>query len=136
MKTFFLEILSPQRVFYKGEAVSLIIPISDGMLGIMADHTPLTAAILDGTLTFKKPDGEEVVCAVMRGMADVSDNRVRVLCESVLLPEEIDENAERMEADLAQMEMKKKQSEIDYKLWQLSFNRAVSRLKVTKKKKK
>ena len=44
-KAFHLEILSPERTFYNGDCVSLMVPISDGMLGIMAGHTPLTAAI-------------------------------------------------------------------------------------------
>ena len=61
MKTFRLEILSPDRAFYRGDSVSLIIPISDGMMGIMAGHTPLTAAIVDGAVIFEKPDGERVV---------------------------------------------------------------------------
>lgn len=133
MDTFYLEILSPERVFYKGECHSLVIPISDGMIGIMAHHTPLTAAIPDGEISFTKPDGERVICAVTRGMADVNDNRVRVLCESALTPDEIDTEAERREAETAKNELKKKQSHKDYLLWQFSFNKAVNRLKVIEK---
>ena len=59
-KAFHLEILSPERTFYNGDCVSLMVPISDGMLGIMAGHTPLTAAIVDGEVTFVKPDGTRV----------------------------------------------------------------------------
>ena len=45
-KPFQLEILTPERAFYRGECISVIVPVSDGMLGIMANHTPMTAAIL------------------------------------------------------------------------------------------
>ncbi len=55
---FHLEILSPDRAFYVGDCLSLVIPISDGMLGIMAHHTPITAAIVDGEVTFTTPGGE------------------------------------------------------------------------------
>ena len=44
-KPFQLEILTPERAFYRGECISVIVPVSDGMLGIMANHTPMTAAI-------------------------------------------------------------------------------------------
>ena len=44
-KPFHLEILSPERRFYTGPCLSLVVPISDGMLGIMAGRAPLTAAI-------------------------------------------------------------------------------------------
>ena len=36
MRTFHLEILNPERVFYRGDCVSLIVPNSEGMLGEMA----------------------------------------------------------------------------------------------------
>ena len=133
MNTFMLEILSPERVFYSGECVSLILPVGDGMMGIMANHTPLTAAIPDGEITLTKPDGEKLICAVMRGMADVTGNRVRILCEAALSPDEIDEEQERRDAETARIEMQRHESEKEYKLWQLSFNKAVNRLKVKQK---
>ena len=36
LKPFHLEILSPERSFYRGDCLSLVVPISDGMLGIQA----------------------------------------------------------------------------------------------------
>ncbi len=133
MDTFYLEILSPERTFYAGQCRSLTMPITDGMLGVMAHHTPLTAAIMDGEIHFETAEGERVVCAVTRGMADVADNRVQVLCASALRPDEIDEAQERRALELAQQELRRRQSEKDYRLWQLSFNQAMNRLKVKKK---
>ncbi len=133
MKSFYLEILTPERTFYDGECLSLTIPISDGIIGIMADHTPLTAAVLDGEIRFTTPDGKQVLCAVMCGMVNFADNKAQVLCESALLPEEIDEEAERRVADEAALELKKHQSKRDYMMWQLSLNKAVNRLKIKKK---
>ena len=133
MNTFYLEILSPERTFYAGECLSLTVPVSDGILGIMAHHTPLSAAIEDGEITFTKPDGEKVRCAAMLGMVDVADNKVQVLCESVLLPEEIDEEAERRAAAEAAHALKNQQSQKEYILWQLSFNKALNRLKIKNK---
>ncbi len=131
MKTFRLEILSPDRAFYRGECVSLIIPISDGMMGIMADHTPLTAAIVDGAVIFEKPDGERVVCAVTQGMVDVSSHgNVKVLCESALHPDEISEEQERRQAEEAMHQLREKQAHRDYVLSQLTFAKAVSHLRV------
>lgn len=133
MNTFHLEILSPERIFYTGDCQSLTLPISDGMIGIMAHHSPLTAAIPDGEITFTDSNGKMVVCAVTHGMADVADNCVTVLCESALYPHEIDEESERKAAQEAMLEMKSKQGKKDYILWQLSLNKAVNRLKVKKK---
>ena len=70
-KPFQLEILTPERAFYRGECISVIVPVSDGMLGIMANHTPMTAAITDGEVVFTLPDGSKIPCAVTQGMIDV-----------------------------------------------------------------
>ena len=136
MESFHLEILSPNRTFYDGECLSMTLPISDGILGIMAHHTPLSAAITDGEITFLKPDGERVICAAMLGMVDVTDNNVKVLCESVLLPEEIDPETEKREAEQAALALKHQQSKRDYMMWQLSLNKAINRLKVKNKESK
>ncbi len=132
MSTFHLEILSPERAFYRGECISMIIPTSDGMMGIMANHSPMSAAIPSGVITFTKPESEKVMCVVTRGMVDVGDNKVILLCESALSPDEIDEEAVRKELEISEMEMKKDQSKKDYKLWKLSFERSLNSLKVKK----
>ena len=130
MKTFYLEIISPERIFYAGECQKLIIPVDDGMMGIMANHTPFSAAIFDGEVRFTKPDGETVTCAVMRGMVDMENNRLQLLCESALAPDEIDEQAERRAANEAMRELRKKQSQRDFAIWQMTFRNAMNNLKV------
>ena len=136
MDSFYLEILSPERTFYEGECISLTVPISDGVLGIMAHHTPLSAAIEDGEITFTKPNGQRVVCAVTLGMIDVSEKMVQLLCEQAVSPDEIDEQAERRAAEEAALALKHKQSKKDYMMWQLSLNKAVNRLKIKDKESK
>lgn len=130
MTAFHLDILSPERPFYSGECVSLVVPISDGMLGIMAHHTPLTAAIMDGELIFTLPDGTRRHCAVTRGILDISGNEARILSESALSPEEIDEEAERLAMQDAMLELSEKKGREDYILSQLAFARAFNNLKV------
>ena len=128
--TFELEILSPSKTFYQGACRSLTLPVGDGMMGVMANHTPFSAAISDGEVRFTTPDGETHVCAVTRGIADMTDNRLWLLCESALSPDEIDAAAEQRAAEEAMREMQKKQSRRDFAVWQMTFRRAVNNLKV------
>ena len=132
MKPFHLEILSPDRAFYTGDCVSITVPLHDGLYGVMADHEPLTAAIVPGEVVFTSPDGTKTVCAVAQGMIDVDSSGVRLLCESALRPEEIDEETERREAEIAAEDMKGRQSYKDYMLSQIIFARAVNNLRVKK----
>ena len=132
MKTFHLEILSPERTFYTGDCVSLVVPISDGMLGVQAGRAPLTAAITDGEVRFTLPDGTQRVCAVSTGMVDVSGD-VRILCESVLAPEEIDAAKERAALEDARIALAERMAYKDYVLSQLTFARAFNNLRVKRR---
>lgn len=134
MKSFQLEILTPERVFYKGECISLIVPITDGMLGIMANREPITASLTNGEAYYTKPDGEKILFSISGGMIDVEKNIVKVLCEYALLPEEIDEEKERQEAENARSELRKQQSKRDYMLSKIMLSNAINNIKVKQKK--
>ena len=134
MNSFELEILTPERVFYRGDCVSLIVPVSDGMLGIMAHCEPLTASLEIGEAYYTKPDGEKILFSISGGMIDVENNTVKILCEYALLPEEIDTEKARREAEDARAELAKKQSRRDYLLSQRMLMTAVNNLKVKEKK--
>ena len=133
MKTFRLEAFSPERVFYSGECVSLTFPLNDGLYGIMAGHTPFTAAVVPGEVSFVTPDGKRTVCAVSQGMIEIYGDSARLLCESILLPEEINEEKERREAEAAAEDMKGKQSYKDYMLSQIMLTKALNNLRVKRR---
>lgn len=134
MKTFRLEILTPKRGFYRGECLSLMVPITDGMLGVMANREPITASLTNGEAYYTRPDGKKILFSLSGGMIDVEENTVKVLCEYALLPEEIDEERERREAENARSELRQAQSKKDYMLSQLMLSNAIGNLKVKQKR--
>ncbi len=133
MTTFHLELLSPERAFYSGDCTSLIVPVSDGMMGVMANHSPMTAAIFDGQLSFTKPDGETIICAVTRGLLDVSGGNATALCGEIILPEEIDVEREMHFVEKASERLKRRQSHQDYLMSKLSLADAISNLEVKRR---
>ncbi len=132
MNTFLLSILSPERPFYVGESTTVTLPLQDGMFGIMANHVPLVSVVVPGEVAFVTPDGERHFCVVSQGMVDVGGNEVKLLCESVLAPDEIDEDAAARDAQLAAEDMKGKQSYQDYRVSEMMFAKAVNNLRVRK----
>ena len=133
MEIFHLEILSPERPFYNGDCVSLVVPVSDGMIGIMAHHEPMTAAISDGELAFTLPDGERKTCVVSRGMLDISRNDARILCDSAYAPEELDDVLARQALQDELIAEQEKEGLRDYRRTQLAFAKAVNTLKAKQK---
>ena len=130
MTAFDLEILTPEKPFFRGKCVSVVFPAIDGMMGVLAYHSPMNAAICDGKVVFTLPEGEVRICAVTRGMISVSDRRTRILCESAIAFEDIDVEKERIAMQKAELEMRKTQSHEEYLVSKLAFAKAINRLKV------
>lgn len=97
MKTFRLRVSAMDRVFFDGECVSLRLPITDGQLGIMANHSPVAAAVVPGRLSVTLPDGKKLEAAVSHGFARFDSNDALVLVESIERPEDIETERAREE---------------------------------------
>ena len=135
MNTFELHILAAERSFYEGPCESLVVPTTEGMYGIQANHLNMVAGVIPGELTFRVPGGSDQHAACSRGMVKVEDNVVTVLVDTAEHPEEIDvKRAERAAAE-AQEEILKKRSRQEYMKAQMELARATSRLKVSKLRK-
>ena len=80
---FHLHICSMTRDFYEGECVSLTLPLSDGELGLLANHSPVSAAVVPGALRYRLPDGSVVDASVGHGLARFAENDALVLLEHI-----------------------------------------------------
>ena len=130
MNSFSLHILAAERNFYEGECTSLVVPITDGSYGIMANHRNMVAAIVPGIMEYSLPEGERVVVCVSQGILIVANNDVKVLVDTVETPEEIDENRARAAAEEAKEAMLQKKSIQEYNSAQLRIAREMNRLKL------
>ena len=135
MNTFELHILAAERSFYEGDCESLVLPLTEGMYGIQANHLNMVAGIVPGELTYRVPGGTDQHAACSRGMVMVEDNVVTVLVDTVEHPDEIDvHRAERAAAE-AKEALLQKRSRQEYMKAQMELARATSRLKVSKMRK-
>lgn len=89
-KAFRVKIISPDRIFYEGEAVMLELNTTEGEIGIYKNHVPMTYIIAPGVLTVTEPDGKKEA-ALHSGFIQILQDEVTVLAEVVEWPEEIDE---------------------------------------------
>lgn len=131
MDAFCVHILAADRNFYEGPCESLIVPASDGELGILAHHSNMIAAVMPGTLRFRLP-GEAAwqLAAVSAGMVKVEENDVVVLVDSAERPEEIDAARARRKADEAREALLQQKSLQEHKIAEASLARALNRLRV------
>lgn len=79
-KTFDVEIITPDRVFYKGTADLLEFNTESGEIGVYRDHIPLTTVLEPGLVTIHHGD-EEQVAAVHAGFAEILGDKVTLLAD-------------------------------------------------------
>lgn len=77
-----VELVSPEKKVFSGEAVSVSARTLDGDLGILTDHAPLLGVLVDGKVVIKGTDGSTNEFNVSGGFLSVSNNRVSILAES------------------------------------------------------
>ena len=85
-----VEIVSPDRAAYRGEALSFRAPGVEGAFEILRGHAPMVAATAVGQVSVTTPAGERIAFASSGGFVEVLDNRVIMLAESVEPASEID----------------------------------------------
>jgi len=77
-----VELVSPEKKVWSGEAVSVSARTLEGDLGILTDHAPLLGVLVDGKVVIKGTDGSTNEFNVSGGFLSVSNNRVSILAES------------------------------------------------------
>ena len=87
-----LEIVTPEARVYSDTIDTVVIPTTEGEVGILPGHIPLVTQIEHGELRVTK-DGQTHWLAVSGGFAQVENDKVSVLAEHAITEEKIDENA-------------------------------------------
>ncbi|MDA9835817.1 ATP synthase F1 subunit epsilon [Flavobacteriales bacterium] len=75
-----VNILTPDKQLYEGEATYIGLPGSDGSLGILSHHAPLVTTLRKGEITLKTDD-EEITFDVNGGTVEVLNNHVTILAQ-------------------------------------------------------
>ena len=87
---FTLEIVTPERLTWKGEASGVILPTIDGEVGILPKHEPYVTVLGLGEGRITTKDGNVELVAIIGGFVQVRPDRVLVLAESADLAADLD----------------------------------------------
>ncbi len=82
----FIEIVTPDKKIFEGEATSAIFPGTDGSFQILNNHAALVSTLGKGNIIFVKTinnKSEEVQMEVDGGVLEVLNNKVTVLAEKI-----------------------------------------------------
>jgi F-type H+-transporting ATPase subunit epsilon len=104
--TLHVELVSPERILYSGEADMVIArTVGGGELAFLTGHAPFVGTLETATVTIRSSSGDEVA-AVHGGFVEVSNDRVTILSDVAELGSQIDVERARRSAEEADQQIR------------------------------
>lgn len=128
-RIFSVEIITPDRVFYKGEAVMVEFTTANGEIGVYKNHIPLTTVLAPGIVTITEPDGKKEA-AVHSGFAEILQDKVTLLAEIAEWPDEIDVSRAEAAKERAEQRLESHKGEVDVKRAEFALRKALVRIDI------
>ena len=83
------DIVSQDRIVFEGDADIVVIPGSDGVMGILPNHSPVLTTLKYGVINVRRKN-EQHFFTVAGGVAEVQPDQVTILADAAEDVEEID----------------------------------------------
>ncbi|WP_310604405.1 ATP synthase F1 subunit epsilon [Anaerosporobacter sp.] len=134
-KTFNLQVVTPDRIFFQGEAEMIELKTTEGDIGVLKDHIPLTAIVAPGVLRIIN-GGEVKEAALLSGFIEILQDKVIVLAESCEWPDEIDINRANEAKIRAERRLKATDAgQINITRAEMALHRSLIRIELAEKSK-
>ncbi len=82
-KGFQIEIVTPQKLHFSGEVVSVTVPGDLGQFQILRNHAPLLSSLTKGKVKLALADRSEQSFSILDGFIEVSGNKAILLTETI-----------------------------------------------------
>ena len=129
MAVFTLQIVTPDRLIYEGEAERLIVRTLTGDVCILAHHIDYAAALVPGEASVLTEDGERSA-ACSGGLLSVNDNHVRLMATTFEWEDEIDLARAQRAQEAAEEQLKNMNADDkNYALVEAKLKRALARIR-------
>jgi F-type H+-transporting ATPase subunit epsilon len=133
MATLRLEIVTPETKAYSEDVDFVLLPGSEGELGVYPKHVPLLTTLKPGELRVLK-GGRETAMAVGEGFVEIKGDAVSVLTDMALESAQIDEAAAEKAVERAKAAMKEDLGKEEVAAIQASLQKALAQLHVKRRR--
>src|SRR6059036_266795 len=125
-----LEVVTPERRLVSEVVDEVILPGSEGSLGVLPGHTPLLTTLGIGELVYRR-GGDRRYVAIAWGFAEVLPERVSILAEIAERAEGIDRERAARARDRALKRLRERTADTDFKRAQIALQKSIIRLQVS-----
>ena len=133
-RLFRLKIISPDRIFYDADVEMVELRTTEGEMGVLKDHIPLTAILVPGVLNIKGGAEGDRQAAMHSGFVEIMQDHVTILAESCEWPEEIDLNRAKEAQIRAERRLKSGDSDVNMARAELALRRSLLRIELAEKR--
>ena len=125
--TFKVKIITPERLFFEGEASMIEFTTTEGDIGVYANHIPLTTVLAPGVVTITGSDESRKRAGVYSGFAEIQKDKVTLLAETAEWPDEVDEQRAGSAEKRARDRLEKRAADLDVARAELALRRSLVR---------
>lgn len=129
--TFALKVVTPERVFFEGDAEMLEFNTTEGEIGIYKNHVPMTVIVAPGVMVMTLPEGEKKA-ALHAGFVEILKDRVTVLAELIEWPDEIDLDRAESAGQRARERIAARTDDVDLDRAEAALKRSIARIQTLK----
>ena len=135
MATIHVDIVSAEGEIYSGEASMVIVPASQGDIGIAPRHAPLLTTLRPGEIRVQTPAGEEHFF-VSGGAIEIQPHIVTVLADTALRAHDLDEAAAQAAKERAEEALRNRGTAVEVAEAQAELARAAAQIRAIEKLRK
>lgn len=128
---FLLRIITPDRVFYENQVDMVEFNTTEGEIGVLPGHIPMTVIVKPGVLNISEAEAEKQA-ALHGGFAEILPEGVTILAEVIEWPEEIDEARALAAKERAEGRLQDRAPDTDIARAETALQRAIARIQVLK----
>ena len=128
---FKLQIITPERKFYEGDASMVELTTEEGEIGVYRGHIPMTAMVAPGILKIHEEGGIKEA-ALISGFLEILPEKIVIMAEVAEWPEEIDMIRAQEAKIRAERRLKEQDGEIDIIRAEIALKKALVRISLMK----
>ena len=123
------DIVSAEEEIFSGLVEMVIATGSQGDLGITPGHAPLLTDLKPGPIRLVAENGEDQIFYISGGFLEVQPNNIKVLADTALRADDMDEVAAEEARKLAEQELENQSGELDYSRAAVQLAEAAAQLR-------
>ena len=134
MEKLYLEIITPSKIGYNGNVISVTVPGTNGNFQILYNHAPIMSSLEIGEIKIEESEGIKLHFSTSGGTLELSNNKIIILAESLERSDNIDLKRAEDAKTRAEKRLKDKRNEnIDEIRAEFALKRAINRINIAHK---